>query len=314
MGILSPSDQKILSAVWVKKASSPAGATPPFSTAVMLVYDPFVFLPLFLHFFISRNSFIKLFSYSRCNFDAPVGYSRNTKKCPFWLPRHAEWLLSYIRQSLTHKQGRNRIKAQPPPPVKVVESWSRPSSSYQHAAALPRSQPRTTTTTTTTRTVQYREPVRYETTLPVRPPHSRKHSSSKHHSVADREPSYTSSSSKKSSSKAAPPRSNDRFYEYRREEPVTSRGRAVVSSYDSGGRTTGGAPRAYSQDRGGSGGVYSAFGSSRRSSRDAGSRGSYEYSSSRDEPKYGSRRLSYVGSTYSDTKGEHRGWGIFRRH
>lgn len=216
--------------------------------------------------------------------------------------------------TLTNEQGRNRVKAQPPPPVKVIESWSRPSSSYQHVAALPRSKPRTTTTTTTTRTVQYREPVRYETTLPLRPSHSRKHSSSRHPAVADREPSYASTSSKKSSSKAAPPRSNDRFYEYRREEPVSSRGRAVVSSHDSGRRTTGVAPRAYSQDRGDSSGFYGAFGSSRRSSRDAGHRGSYEQSSSREEPKYGSRRLSYVGSTYSDTKGEHRGWGIFRRH
>lgn len=95
---------------------------------------------------------------------------------------------------------------------------------------------------------------------------------------------------------------------------MTSRGRSVGGSVDAGRRTTCVAPRAYSQDRGGSSGVYSAFGSSRRSSRDGGSRSGYEQSSSRDEAKYGSRRLSYVGSTYGVSKDDHRGWGIFRRH
>lgn len=217
------------------------------------------------------------------------------------------------------RYGRNRVRVQPPPPLKVIDSWTKPASSHQRAAALPRSKPKTTTTTTTTRTVQYREPVRYEAFLPLRPSQSRKHSSSKHSSskhstTVEREPYFSSSSSKKSTSRAPPPRSNDRFYEYRREEPVTSRGRTVAASLDAGRRTTCVAPRSYSQDRGSGSGVYSAFGLLRGSSRDRGSLGGYEHLRSKDESRCGSRRLSYVGTTHGDTKGDHRGYGLFRRH
>lgn len=217
-------------------------------------------------------------------------------------------------KKLMNIQARNRVRAQPPPPLKVIDSWTKPASSHQRAVALPRSKPRTTTTTTTTHTVQYREPARYEAVLPLRPPHSRKHSSSKHTTTVDREPSFMSSSSKKSTSRAPPPRSNDRFYEYRREEPVTSRGRAAGASFDAGRRTTCVAPRAYSQDRGSGSAVYSAFGSSRGSSRDRGSRGGHEHSGGWDDLRYGSRRLSQVGTPYGDTKRDHRGYGLFRRH
>lgn len=199
----------------------------------------------------------------------------------------------------------------------MIDSWIKTPSSHQRAATLPRSKPRTTTTTTTTHTVQYREPTRYvdsglKASLPFRPPHSRKHSSSNHAMILDRDSSFSSASSKKSGSKAPPPRSNDRFYEYRREEPANSRGRAGGSSFDAGRRTTYVAPRAYSQDRGHGSGVYSAFGSSRGSSSwERGSRGGYESSGNRDDLRYGSGRLSH--STHGETKAEHRGYGYLRR-
>lgn len=220
---------------------------------------------------------------------------------------------------LTERQSRNRVKAQPPAPLTVIDSWTKPSSSHQRTAVLPRSKPKanTTTTTTTTRMVQHREPSRYDdsgfhATLPMRPPHSRKHSSSKHPTIVERESLFAPSSSKSAS--RAPPRSNKRFYEHPRVEPVDSRGRAVGGYFDAGPRTTYIAPRAHSQDRGRASGAYSAFGSSRGASRERGSGDGYGYTFGRDDLSYGSRRISHVGSLYGEGQGQSRvQYGYVRR-
>lgn len=248
------------------------------------------------------------------------------------------------------RYSRNRVRTQPPPPVRVVETYTKPSSSKR--PSLPRSKPKTTTTTT--HTIQYREPPAaaayygdngFKSTLPLRPPHSRKHNATKHPMIAvEREPSYASCSTK-TSSRPPPPRSNDRFYDYRRVKPVDSRGR---TSLDTGHRGLYAAPRAYSQDRGSGGGVYGALRSLTGSSRDRGSssgsksgvynalrsltgfskeRGSasstgYERSSGRDDLRYVSRKPSHTrSSSYVEGRraegyrrtGDHRGYEYFRR-